>query len=247
MVPVCCSLFVCVAVMFAGCASRPGPARMPSSPTRHASTGAWSTAWAAQLWTGGHLNCSGAVVADGYVLSAAHCVEGLVATDLTVHVEATYPPRGQALKVTDIARAPDGDVALLKVPVGLSSHAMLSPNLAYVPRDGQGARFYGFGYTADEESPHSLKSGDVKVIGTNELGKNGPTIIIRGVTEAPYPGDSGGPLVINGHVVGVGSTTRDDDGPHSTAYYARLSAHCQWLIRVLYPDGSRGCSQNGHS
>ncbi|MCX7750323.1 MAG: serine protease [Candidatus Bipolaricaulota bacterium] len=127
---------------------------------------------------------TGFVVGDGYVLTAAHVVEG--AREIAVYRE------GRRYPATSVAVNPGEDLALLRVE-GLPS---LSP-LPWAPGSVVGERGVAVGYPHGSSQPVARWTA---VAGVGGSGARGAVY----TTDPFAKGSSGAPLVnASGHVVGI--------------------------------------------
>ena len=194
--------------------------------------------------------CGSVVVADGWVLTAAHCVVGESRANVVVGMPDLWEKTGTAHSSQNIYIHPNyhektlrWDVALIKVP----ESGQLSP----IPLEteeaeaGARARVAGFGLT--EEGGH----------GSTELMEVGVEVTDESVCERAYPdgsdldyhpesqlcaaaplkdscnGDSGGPLVSRGKLIGLVSWGEGCARPGKPGVYTRVSAIAPWVDQVI--------------
>jgi secreted trypsin-like serine protease len=191
------------------------------------------------------LFCTGSVVASRWVITAAHCVEGLVASNLAVAVgdPDISSGRARAISVTEIRIHPGfrsnllNDVALLK----LASDAGVTP--AQLPSvdvtGGQSVRLAGFGLTQNGGSMSpQLQSTTLRVANYDP----GLAFLLtrthfwaEALGTSACSGDSGGPAInAAGEIVGLTSfgTIPCGFGSGHTSV-ARVK---EFILDVLYPD-----------
>lgn len=162
---------------------------------------------------------SGFVVAPGYVLTAAHVVQG--AREITVYGE------GRRYRASTVAESPDLDLALLRVGGGLLLPA--APLAADPPWPGE--EVAAVGHPAGAVRPVVLST---RVAGTGlSVVSDGTLLRDLIATTDPFPaGYSGSPLVnAASQVVGVvlgRLSYRDGSGPE-LGYTLSVHQAAQWL------------------
>jgi hypothetical protein len=156
---------------------------------------------------GGRALCSGAVVADGWVLTAAHCVEGLTANRLRVVVgRSVVRSTAGAFPVERIVRMPGfalerNDAALLELRSSAGRHwsrVRVASSPAAVRSPGA-VTLFGYGVSGSTASGRPIGSGVLRRSPEGAFavrGRCGPLLCLRrtGGTIA-LTGDSGGPWV----------------------------------------------------
>lgn len=187
---------------------------------------AGSVPWAVGLYSGDYFFCSGTLIAERWVLTARHCVEGGRPSHVLVgDVRARH---GTRANVTRVSTTDDGDIALLRLARSIrTGHARLA---SQDPPRGATNYIYGWGTTeVGDDVPTSdvLKRGSVRVTGRTSDYYGGPAINSTKVDGTAGYGDSGGPEFHNGTVVGVCST-----GDYVRTQYASVAAHRSWIARI---------------
>ncbi len=166
------------------------------------------------------LLCSGALVAEDVVLTAAHCIDddwpvlGLELAGALVDVRGT-----RAHPSWSTERPGEHDLAL----VYLSAPSELAPlDLAsQEPQFGDLVTTYGFGQVDDGVEP-GLRSVQ------GEVSNVFPWFVaVEGFGGRPCHGDSGGPVVSEGLVLAVTSFTPDCEGESTGA--ARVDVEAGWI------------------
>ena len=141
---------------------------------------------------GSPVGCTATAVASNVVLTAAHCVEDLGASDVTIDVGATAPFTA-TIAATDIwiARGYQGgadDVALIRTATALPVPAIALATVA--PTVGEALHIVGFGETT---------AGNAQTVGTRyalaaTIASFDTWFVVGGVAGATTcAGDSGGP------------------------------------------------------
>ncbi len=195
----------------------PGPDRVIGGTT------VASAPWAAAVFSGGTLMCSGTIISADYVLTARHCLGG----SMSVRVGSVrYTSGGVTRTVTSTSTR--YDLALMRLSSPVSTTYM--PLSSAYPPVGSTNSIYGWGRTCTEcvASP-TLKTATVRVTSTNSTDAyGGRAIASTGISGAAWRGDSGGPQVYNGAQVGVASTA---DGV-SRQYYGSVAYNRSWIASV---------------
>jgi len=157
--------------------------------------------------------CSGTLVSQQVVVTAAHCVRGFTTGDLWVQVGANVLGRGRRIavdgawwnpKYTPRYLANDVAVLHLLLPAQVAQLAVLASS----PRSGNGIS-YLYGWGADERGRLSTALRTARLVNLDPAGRNeyGRTFTVSTMILAgrwipalhrfagACPGDSGGPLV----------------------------------------------------
>ncbi len=178
-----------------------------------------SAPWAAQVYGGGRFTCSGTIIADRWVLTAAHCLQ----TSMSVRVGNVRLGSGTSATVVSTARR--NDLALLRLGTAITTS--YSPLASGDPPVGSTNSIYGWGMTCYSGcSPSSqLKTATVRVTGFATDAAGGRAIASTSVNGNAWRGDSGGPQFYNGRQVGVASTA---DGRRAQ-WYGSVAANRAWI------------------
>lgn len=183
--------------------------------------------FAARQLVNGSFNCSASLISSTWIILAKHCVDGHKASEISFKVGSADLNGGTTVKVKRVETSSNSDVALAELTAAYQgSYATLGGS---TPAAGAAGDIYGWGRTAEGAPAASkLKTASVSIVGTDDKGWSGPSIVEKRVSGQAYHGDSGGPLVVNGKVVGVCSGTNDYNKPDE-AEYASLPAVSKWI------------------
>ena len=184
--------------------------------------------------------CAGTLIADRWVLTAAHCVDALTEWDLAV--VHGYPDYTEYRGVERIEMHPDfdplvalttGDIALIRLEEKFLSRtartvALAPPELDGFLRPGVQATAVGWG----GENPETMTQARWNLIDCS--GYESEHLCAYGLGTAGETGDSGGPLLMDlaGETlqVGVASHAHPETG---AIFYVPVAAYREWIDETL--------------
>ncbi|XP_062543909.1 chymotrypsin-2-like [Armigeres subalbatus] len=205
-----------------------------------------------QLKGFGH-TCGGSIVADKWVLTAAHCVEGQTPGQLNVLVGTNSLKEGGELHETDkfvthkYYNKPQfhNDVALVRLKSKLQFSTKVKAIVYWEKEVGanRSVTLTGWGRTsAGGLVPTMLQTIDLKTLSNEECKQRSPSgsdnvdighiCTLTKSGEGACNGDSGGPLTLDGKLVGVVNF----GVPCAFGYpdaYARVSYFHEWVRTTL--------------
>ncbi|EAT41451.1 AAEL006919-PA [Aedes aegypti] len=195
-------------------------------------------------------NCGGSIVSERYVVSAAHCLDGIDASRLSV-ISGTNDLRNNGSKGTrhmvswfkihpDYIELNRSDIGIIKVAEPFTFGTKEQPITYSDKQVGGGVEclLTGWGYTMPVrigKTPEDLLEAQLRTITNDECRSRGfpvnPTEIctFTRLGQGACGGDSGGPLVCNDELVGVVSYGTRFCGIGSPDVFTRVSEFKSWI------------------
>ncbi|XP_023015289.2 trypsin-7 isoform X1 [Leptinotarsa decemlineata] len=203
-------------------------------------------------YIGSH-SCGGALIGETWVLTAAHCTDGVFPIFLAVRAGSSYQGTGgtvvriknkyQHKKYNSVKF--DYDIALLELSEPITSEyaeVVALPANNTIPQEGEIGTVTGWGTTFEDGNlSKKLRVVEVPVISQTECRKEyGKDIITERMFCAGYPegakdacqGDSGGPLIINGKLMGIVSWGNGCARSHQPGVYTNVARFRKYIKYV---------------
>lgn len=206
--------------------------------------------WQIALLKNSQCHCGGSILSGRIILTAAHCIMGLLPVNLTVRAGSRYCERGgQLLHVQDLkihgefGNKMSNDVGVIRLTKPLIFGPGVRPiNLVeQTPKNGESALVSGWGYIYDSIKhivPEDLQGVYVEILDRKTCLNTSiyfPSEITDDMLCASSPlkdscsGDSGGPLVVNGIQVGVVSWGEGCARHGLPGIYASVAYFYNWI------------------
>uniref|UniRef100_A0A670JGG7 Peptidase S1 domain-containing protein n=1 Tax=Podarcis muralis TaxID=64176 RepID=A0A670JGG7_PODMU len=207
-----------------------------------------------QAYLTGTYTCGGTLIADSWVVTAAHCYGGNIIVRLGKHNLAVREEGEQTRRVVRYFRHPrfdprtlNNDVMMLKlerpVPFTQNLHPLELPRGCSAPGTECLVSGWGTLTTPQATFPNILQCGNVRIISSETCSASYPNSITNGMVCAGVPeggvdscqGDSGGPLVCNQQLEGIVSWGLEKCAqPNRPGVYSRVCKYVNWIQQIMW-------------
>ncbi|XP_075979210.1 transmembrane protease serine 9-like [Anticarsia gemmatalis] len=189
-------------------------------------------------------HCGGSIISNNYILTAAHCLDGVKVSQIVVRAGSAYQKKGTIIKITDMIlhsdysiNTIDNDVAVIRAAAPIEFNDVIQP--IRLPNNnrplevGSIITASGWGETESSAESNILLAVKVPVVSEERCYRVFPDRLTKNMFcagglqtggKAVCQGDSGGPAVQNGVQYGIVSWGRPCALPNFPDVYTKIQA-----------------------